>query len=368
MKVRIRIFLVTVVCSLFFASCSGDREASSRDDVVEYENKQVREDVTIPIGNIISEAPNTRSLWSFNSDNLSITRQYEQGDILYIFNPYLTDLYFQYNASYHDNELTYRPATNNFKGSAIWNKSWSPPNTWGPKMTDADSLMLLIIDKNCSSWKFSSARDTSMTLDLTRQLGTQKDCFSRQLVYLCLPRSLYSGTHLWTNMIIAYYWLEFKFPDKDVASIDTIRVHADEPMPSNVAWKWRGYLSKNYTEYKGPYAIGTNSFSSTGADAFIAFYTGNGTTTFNNFGFDISYTLTNGTKRKGSSNVRPQVKTAAAGNLYKNAFMISGAKGVQNMYVDEIVEVDKWTNVYNGTVIAPKSGVEHNQADTTTAE
>ena len=68
--------------------------------------------------------------------------------------------------------------------------------------------------------------------------------------------------------------------------------------------------------------------------------------------------MTDGTKHKGSSNVRPQVKVAAAGNLYKNGFMISKAHGLQNVYVDEKVEVDNWSKAYDQSVIAPKSGVE----------
>jgi hypothetical protein len=279
---------------------------------------------------------------------------------MYILNPYLPKIFWDMfpASSRHYNWLYYQPSTNKFKGTAAWYTSFTPPKTLGPRMVDTDSLQICIIDKNYADWDYDVAQDTSMILGLTKQKGTQLDAFAHQLIYLYLPRSLYSGTHLWTQTIMAYYWLIFTFPDRDVASIDTIRVHADEPMPSKVAWKYKGYLAKNYTEYNAPYAVGTNSFSSTGADAFIAFYTGNGTATFNNFGFDISYTLTDGTKHKGSSNVRPQVKTAAAGNLYKNAFAISKAHGVQNTYVDEIVEVDKWDNAYNGTVIAPKSPIE----------
>jgi len=356
------IILLLIVGFMF--SCSDSSETNPIDNPysIELEGADLS---SFPADNISVIGQHTRSLWSFNSENLSVNRVYEDGDVLYVLNPYLPKLLwttFPYPA-YNYNRTYYNTSKNAFsvatqKGGVFFQKTYVPPSKLSDQMANNDSLMIAILDKNYNGWDYDAAQDTSMILPLTNQIGTQNDAFAHQMIYLTIPRSMYAGTHLWTQVLMAYYWLEFTFPNQDVASIDTIRVHADEPMPSKVAWKYRGYLSKNYTEYKGPYAIGTNSFSSKKADAFIAFYVGEGTTTFNNFGFDISYTLTDGTKHKGSSNVRPQVKTASPGNLYRNAFLISKAHGVQNTYVDEKVEVDNWSKAYDQSVIAPKSGVD----------
>lgn len=365
MKTMIRNIIRMLFVLIFFISCNSEEKV---ENFVE-ETAIASETVSIPVDRVLNGTGDTRTLWSFNSKNLTLTRIYESGDILYLLNPYLPAVFYTYAAmgSVKYNYLSYNPSTNAFGGVAVFQKKFTPPTTVYDPLVPSDSVTLVLFDKNYADWSYKVEKDSSLILGLKNQKGTQNDAFAHQATYLYLPYRLYAGTHLWTQTIMAYYWLIFTFPDQDVKSIDNIKIHADEPMPSSVAWKYKGYLSERYTEYNGPNAIGTNSFSSSGADAFIAFYVGNGTATFNNFGFDITYTLTDNTQHTGSVNVRPQVKTASAGNVYKNAFMISKAHGVQNTYVDEIVEIDKWNNTYNGTVIAPKSGFDID-ADTTTAE
>lgn len=368
MKTFRKIFIL--LCVATFVSCDNN------DTKVLTETEHVAQDgfepaFTIPVWGMRGQT-DTRALYIFNSDNLTVARSYETGDKMFVFNHFLQDAAYVYYTYARLGMMNYLVASNNFKTDLVtFATSWdATTHKFGAgRIADADSMMFALFDSNCTDLRCYPSKDTSIVLGLNNQKGTQVDCFSRQLPFCRVPKVKASGTHMWINTT-AFYWLIFKFPDKDVQKITNIKIHADEPLVSRAAWKYRGYLSKTATEYNSPNATGTNSWNSdnSGADAFISFWVGDGTATFNNFGFDITYILTDGSQHTGSVDVRPQVKVAAAGNLYKNAFMISGAHGVQNMYIDEIVEVDKWDNAYNGTGIAPKSGADSDEGEDFTGD
>lgn len=340
---------------------------------------------------------NTRALYDYNSSSLTYKRFYEQGDQYFVANPYLTpecyvgDAYMSYGADL--NLYDYRPATNDFMNANSMFYPYIYYDIWdadGDGNDDneydllCDSLMFVIIDKNCTDmyWQMhrwnnayfpyhasnaaAGPNDTCFYLGLESQKGTMKDCFCRQIAWIRYPHKLLDGTHIWGNTN-AYYWLVLLFDSTEVASIDTIRMHADDNLTSKLYFKYTGHPSTHpaLNNNEGPFAIGCDTIYPIEkgwkhADVYLSFFAGDGGSyTFTNFGFEVGWTDKfgvhhNSTEKINQDNIRPQKKYAAAGNVYKDAMTLTLAHGLQNMYEDEVVEVDKWETQIDSTVIIKK--------------
>lgn len=332
---------------------------------------------------VSNEKTTTRAFYSFNSENLTFLRLYQTGDYMFQFNPDFTpDLYMAYSILM---KMSYRVAQNDFYGTFISNEHYKYGVGWGADRPKTDTMMMVLWDQNFTSlyhqqfrWNLTNNalnvdptkpnNDTCIVVPLIGQLGTKEDAFSRQLPWCRYPLSRMQGTHVWNNLT-AHYWLILLFDSTEVASIDTVRIHADEPMYDHVYWKYTGKLSYLNNQWGmvngGPYAIGCDTIYPIEkgwkhADIFISFFPGEPSYgTFHNFGFEIGWTDKSGihhnsTEKINQDNVRPQAKYAAAGNVYKDAMTLTLAHGLQNMYEDEVVEIDKWNTAVDSTIIVKK--------------
>lgn len=357
---------------------------------------------SIPASNLHGKG-STRAFYNFFSDNLNYLRLYELGDKSFVANQHFTpecycdpgDAGYDWNVAYGSdfNLFKYRLPQNDFwctnLGYNYFYKSyniWDSPEYPSGYINDDDTLMTVIMDQNSPDliyqghkWAYTSnshtgynpslpAYDTCFVLGLSNQNGTMEDCFSRQLPWVRYPVRLTEGTHVW-KYLTSYYWLILLYDSTEVATIDTVRIHADEPMYDHVYWKYNAtvsYLAKDWGMVDGgPFALGCDTIYAIEkgwkhADIFISFFPGeSGEGHYHNFGFEVGWTDKfgvhhNSTEKINQDNVRPQVKVANAGNVYKDAMTLTLAHGLQNMYEDEVVEIDNWNTKVDSTVVLHK--------------
>lgn len=296
---------------------------------------------------------NTRALYSFQSDNLSFTRTYVNGsDVMFVVNHYLTPyVYKTYGKD--TGKLFYRSSTNTFYGTYSTDL-YIEPEIWPGVMADTDSLMEVIMDGSTTALTWEQPKDTSFLVDLTNQSGRMEDAFARQLPYTRIPVKRLEGTQIWT-FLTSYYWVIFNTTN-DIQSIDRVEMVADEPLASKLYWKYTAKPSY-LTEYNNPYANGVVWNTPRQAYCFLSFYPGEDGI-INNLGFKVTYTLKDGTVKTETEHVRPQQKDAKPYNVYKNLFTLSKEHGLQNMYVDEVLEVDNWSKTTDIKADVSKSGKE----------
>lgn len=339
--------ILILLSAIISYACSSDNNVESTAHGVE--GVQLKSGtVAAPIqGNA-----NTRALYSFQSDNLSFTRTYEGSDVIFICNHYLTPyVYKTYGVD--TGKMFYQAAGNTFKG--MYDISiYVDPEQWYGNMAATDTIMEVIIDGTTTSIKWDQPSDSSFILDLTNQSGRMEDAFGRQLPYCRIPTSKATGTQIWT-FLTSYYWVIFN-TSVDIYSIDRVEMVADEPLASKLYWKYTGKPSY-LTEYNNPYTNGVIWNTLRQAACFIAFYPSEDGI-INNLGFKVTYTLKDGTVRTETEYIRPQQKEAKPYNVYKNLFTLSKEHGLQNMYVDEVLEVDNWSKTTDIKADVQKSGKE----------
>lgn len=389
-SMKTNISLMALLACLFI-TCKDDYMPEP--NYIDNASNTIEEEIQSIDANAISYGGDTRSFYRFNSENLNVTRWYEQGDYMIEFNQYFGLYWYNYYVvrTKRLNRLYYIPSDNNFstvnasqmalagipfQTTVAWNKvNGSTVIKIGgvsQKVEDADTTMFFIVDKYNKGFLFAPEEyeptDTTLIQDLTNQDGTKKDCFSRQVPWVRYPKGLWTGTHVWKDLT-AYYWLIMLYDSTDVASIDTIHMHAKEPLASRVYLKYNGTISDS-TKWDGPYAIGVDTmYAIPGnayqdynkrADIFISFFPGlKSNNVFHNFGFDVAWTGTDGVKHytyepMNQEDVRPQAKVASPGNVYRDAMGLSLDHGLQNLYEDEVVEIDKWKTQVDSTVIIRK--------------
>lgn len=348
-------YLLLFIGSAILSACSSEPT-----NVVTGENASSERFANAVTGTVDASTsigdPTTRALYTFNSENLSYVRNYEDGDMIYVPNKYYTNyVYRAYTFLQACGKLYYVLNGNTFTGT-FWNDTYIEPEIWPGQIQPSDTIMEVIWDKNFTALSWQQEKDTCFVYSLENQNGSMQDCFSRQMPYTRTRRDHMFGTQVWTYLN-AYYWVIFKC-SSDIKNIKKVAIHADEPMASEVYYGYNGKLNSR-TVYNGPYASGVvwNS-NHTQADCFISFYTGGTATTFNNFGFDVTYELTDGTIITDSEDVRPQVKEASPSNVYRNMFSLSKEHGLQNMYIDEKIEVNNWEKVADVNADVQKTGKE----------
>ncbi len=397
---KIVIYLMFAVGLSLFFSCTDKGSYQyvevEDDDSLLVDNTE--ETMFIPVSSI-KYGDNTRALYRFQSENLNVTRWYQLTDYVLAVNPNWIEYYYNYyrtKSNNRINRLYYRFTDNGFstvsaskmaefdvtfKTSMYWQiyigKKAYKVGGVQQKIQDEDTIMLAIFDKNNPDVYYSpewyDPSDTTIVQGLTAQAGTKADCFSRQVPWVRYPKVLFGGTHVWRDLT-AYYWLQILYDSTKVASIDTVHMHAEEGLASKLYFKYDATVSMDCTIWDGPYAIGVDTmFALKGheygqgvgecnkrADVFISFFPGLKTNNiFHNFGFDVSWTGTDGTKHSmkdpmNQENVRPQAKVASPGNVYRDAMTLTLEHGLQNMWEDEVIEIDKWNTKVDSTIIIKK--------------
>lgn len=397
---------INIIWSLLLLSlcgCSDNNiDVQKDDEVVISGGRHGSTQLSIPVSNLHGDN-STRAIYDFFSDNLTYLRLYEVGDKYFVANQHFApesycgpgDPGLDWDVAFGNdlNLFSYRPVENDFwctnLGHNFFYKSyniWDSPKYPTGYINDDDTLMTVIMDKKCRDliyqphkWAYTSNShtsynpslppdDTCFVLGLSDQDGTKEDCFSRQLPWVRYPVYLTKGTHVW-KYLTSYYWLILLFDSTEVASIDTVRIHAEEPMYDHVYWKYNAtvsYLAKDWGMVDGgPFALGCDTIYPIEkgwkhADIFISFFPGEGGEgRYHNFGFEVGWTDKFGVHHdskdpKNQDNVRPQVKIANAGNVYKDAMTLTLEHGLQNMYEDEVVEIDNWNTKVDSTVIIKK--------------